>query len=672
MDKRIAIIDVEADNLMPYASQIWVVCAKMVGESNCVAFHTPEELGSWLEENGPEVVAGNNFLGFDKAVLKKVWNIDIDMEIVDTLLLSQLLNPDRPDGHSLEAWGERLGYAKGNHTDFSQYSEEMEESCKRDVLLTDRVLRTLLYEVDSYGVDDFFNQPFWKAATRNYWLMSQQAITGIGFDKPKAEALIARIDPLMQEIVDSVEPCLPERPLNKGETDKLRLPAKPFLKSGEWSSSMHKWMEKTGAEKVDERVISLQGRQYEIVGGTPTVTTGPMTLSNQADLKNWFLELNWEPTLWNFKRDERGKPARDERGAVILTSPKLQENGRLCPNLEQLQGDLVKEVVKWLSLRNRKSVIEGWLGNDRLNFDGRLSAGAAGFASTFRQRHTEVVNVPKAQDDVTLGKEMRELFIAEEDEEDDMVMVGWDGVALEARVEAHYCWTYPGGEEHAENILEGDAHTKNAFVFYKDKLDKLGIVMEDGVKDNPLFKPFRSRSKNGRYALAYGCAPRKLATTLGEPEGMGETLYAAFWEANPALTAFRERLTEFWETTGEKKWVRGIDGRKVRTRSKHSVVNTLFQSCGAIVMDYSALFMDKWLGGLGIDKAGRPCYTWKGKRVYRVGYFHDEYIYVCPRSIADELGELGVKSIVKAGEWLKLNVPLSGDYKVGLNWSQIH
>jgi len=378
--------------------------------------------------------------------------------------------------------------------------------------------------------------------------------------------------------------------------------------------------------------------------------------------------IKWKPTLFNFQRDARGKPMRDDRGKIIHTTPKMQEGGKLCPNLEKMEGPLVRQVVKWLSLRNRRSVIEGWLSNPRLEYDGRLSAGAAGFASTFRQRHTTVVNVPKAQEDVTLGKEMRSLFIADEGH----VLVGYDAVALENRVEASYCLKYEGGQEHAENILEGDAHTKNAFVFYTDKLAKLGIEMTQEVKEDPKFKPFRSKSKNARYALAYGCSPKKLATTLGEPESMGETLYAAFWEANPALTALREKLTFFWETTGNKQWIRAIDGRKVRTRSKHSLVNTLFQSCGAICMDYSSLFMDKWLGGITVDTTGRPCYAYKGYNVYRVGYWHDELIWSCPEAIAEEIGQLGAKSIEKAGQVLKLNVPLAGEYKVGQNWKMIH
>ena len=47
---------------------------------------------------------------------------------------------------------------------------------------------------------------------------------------------------------------------------------------------------------------------------------------------------------------------RDAKGKLIPTSPKMQEAGKLCPNLEALDGDLPKQIVKYLSLRNRLSV----------------------------------------------------------------------------------------------------------------------------------------------------------------------------------------------------------------------------------------------------------------------------------------------------------------------------
>lgn len=372
--------------------------------------------------------------------------------------------------------------------------------------------------------------------------------------------------------------------------------------------------------------------------------------------------------FFNFKKDARGKPVRDEKtGEYIITTPKLQENGRLCPNLEAMNGDLIRPVVKWLSLRNRQSVITGWLANPRLERDGRLSAGFTGITNTHRMKHHTVVNVPKADPTVVYGKEMRSLFIPFPGH----VLVGYDAAALEARVEAHYCMQFPGGEAYAYDLLEGDIHMKTVEMAFRRHIEDL-IGTEDFHKDHPRVKPWRNKAKTLKYASSYGASSKKIAKTLNVSALEGQQIYDDFWEAAKPLALLKERLTQFWETTGEKKWIKGIDGRKLITRSKHSLVNVLFQNTGATIMDYAGIFMNKWLGGLRIDPQGYPGYLYKGFWVYRVGYFHDEKQWSQPEEIADEIGRLGVKSIVKAGEFLGMRVPLAGDYVVGSSWAETH
>lgn len=63
--------------------------------------------------------------------------------ILDTLVISRALWPERPWGHSLAAWGEYLGEKKGDFDDFEEYSEEMLEYCKQDVIVTAKVLHAL-------------------------------------------------------------------------------------------------------------------------------------------------------------------------------------------------------------------------------------------------------------------------------------------------------------------------------------------------------------------------------------------------------------------------------------------------------------------------------------------------------------------------------------------------
>lgn len=92
-------------------------------------------------------VCGHNIIGFDAPVLKKVWGVDINKDLlVDTLVMSRLYHPDidvvfiegqkAPTPHSLEAWGIRLGNKKIAFTDFDGgYTDEMAIYCEQDVLL---------------------------------------------------------------------------------------------------------------------------------------------------------------------------------------------------------------------------------------------------------------------------------------------------------------------------------------------------------------------------------------------------------------------------------------------------------------------------------------------------------------------------------------------------------
>ena len=47
-------------------------------------------------------------------------------------------------------------------------------------------------------------------------------------------------------------------------------------------------------------------------------------------------------------------------------------------------------------------------------------------------------------------------------------------------------------------------------------------------------------------------------------------------------------------------------------------------------------------------------------------------IWECWPSDADKIAELGVRSVVEAGEYFKLNVPLDADAQIGASWADVH
>ena len=134
---RVVFIDIETDSID--ATQIY--CAVTLENSMFTEWATGKGLQEYL---GNAVVVAHNGLSFDFPVLAKLWGIRLKMENMrDTLTLSMMDNPARDGGHSLKAWGQRLGCEKIEFDDFSTYTPEMLEYCKQDVLLCSKVYHLL-------------------------------------------------------------------------------------------------------------------------------------------------------------------------------------------------------------------------------------------------------------------------------------------------------------------------------------------------------------------------------------------------------------------------------------------------------------------------------------------------------------------------------------------------
>ena len=122
----------------------------------------------WLET--ADVLIGHNIVGFDLPIIKRLYPwFSYSGIVVDTLLLSRLYHPnllniDQPKDkytgerktrwedmpvqlhgrHSLEAYGYRLGEYKGNFgktTDWKEWSQEMQDYCKQDVIVTTKLCK---------------------------------------------------------------------------------------------------------------------------------------------------------------------------------------------------------------------------------------------------------------------------------------------------------------------------------------------------------------------------------------------------------------------------------------------------------------------------------------------------------------------------------------------------
>ena len=106
-----------------------------------------------------DTIVGHNIIGFDIPCISKLYNFFTPCSrVVDTLLLSRLYHPNLYDidfkhewpfmplklygRHSLESYGYRLGEYKGEFgktSDWSEWSQEMEDYCAQDVEVTKKL-----------------------------------------------------------------------------------------------------------------------------------------------------------------------------------------------------------------------------------------------------------------------------------------------------------------------------------------------------------------------------------------------------------------------------------------------------------------------------------------------------------------------------------------------------
>lgn len=840
-----------------------VTFAKSKTEAN-LTIRSYDELEAFLKTC--RGIACHNLFGYDLRLWNKLSGIEYNMfkdpkclgtigdtqvNLYDTLSMSRVLYPDRPlpngcpdsvlnpvtgkrdrvGPHGLMAWGYRVANKKVQIDDWrNQPLWEYVNRVWEDVLINELTWKALIDEsTGARWPDDkqfmYSDKPEglrqinWKNALRRRmltdYLMIEQEIQGVPFNKYEAEKLRDRIDVMMKEIEEEVEPLLPLKEMTKSQQPKF--PANPFDGAGNISHHGWNWLQYKLDYPVNREALEFKGPPKTAFKGNGEVSAAgerycnqngvedpmhyadfirsqlnkenmlvplppdlmekakedlrngkmpdlmvPMKISNQDDIKKYLIrDANWKPTLWRVKdvtkdqfKKARTDPEIDElvrkyieelgeseykaliiehlnnsdekfniserkfdhrhgsekgyaevfkkfrrKARMLPTSPQLKDNfGKLCPNLERIDVHLAKQIVKWLSLRNRRSVLDpidedkndtGLLNHPRLAIDGKLPARFSGITNTGRCKHTICANMPKPDPKVLLGKEMRSLWTVPEG----YYLMGCDGSNLEGMIAAAGAFEFDGGE-YLRIMMEEDAHERNARAY----------TIAAGKEVT------RSGGKGITYGIMYGAQAAKIASMLDISLDAAQRVIDAFWDSNIGLKGRKEWLENFWEATG-KRYIPGLDGRKIWTRSKHSLLNAYQQNGGASLFDLMGVLFH-W----EIVKRG-----WYDEGVRRLIYYHDEIQVQVPEKFKtiteyatledaqkyvdmmiekghcfdghyvkagkvvvepDEygkykilhcpVGELATKCVEKASRMMQLPVLITGEYLCGYTWADSH
>lgn len=622
------VFDLESDGLRD-ATKMWCLSASDIEE---VVVDSWTILSDNLEEGvkylgGAGKLIGHNIIGFDLPFLRDIynWQPANDVEIVDTLVISRLLNPDRrkpfryegkSGPHSLDCWAYRVGKRKPSHDDWSQYSLEMLHRNREDVAINKLVLELLESEMEGHDWAESI-----ELENNVLRIITQQEINGVYFDKDAATNLVTELDNRVRVIDNELEPRLPIHYSVHGVPVR-----KPFKNDGRYSKMVLDWF----PELADSDA-------HFVSGPFSRIEEHRLDINSIKQVKDYFLEQGWIPTEYNFSK-KTGQP----------TSPKLTED-----SYGTITGGMGPQIKERLTLCHRRNQIQGWL--DRVRPDGRLSAYANTCGTpTGRMRHSNVVNIPKAvcypkghervgelvyatdskYQYVPYGTEMRSLFTVPKSYK----LVGCDAEQLELRLLAHFM----GDDLYIQEILRGDIHAHN------QRLAGL---------------PTRDDAKTFIYAFLYGAGDEKLGSIIEGTAEDGARLRKAFLDGLPHL----KKLITKVKRAANKGWLKGLDGRKLHLRRsdngeviKHKALNLYIQGAGAVVMKKAIVILDDLiLSDTSID----------AKKVLDM---HDEFQFEVLERDAERVGELCVRAIVLAGEAFNLRIPMAGQFKVGLNWAETH
>ena len=255
-------------------------------------------------------------------------------------------------------------------------------------------------------------------------------------------------------------------------------------------------------------------------------------------------------------------------------------------------------------------------------------------AATSRCSHAapNIAQVPNTH--ASYGKDCRALFTANRGEK----LLGVDVSGLELRCLSHYLSRYDGGE-YGKKLIEEDIHTVNQTA--------AGLATRD-------------QAKTFIYGFLYGAGDQKIGEIVGKGSKEGKKLKKKFLSELPALKQLRTKVQRKAEEHGA---IKGLDGRSVPVRSKHSALNTLLQSAGAIICKRWVVETHKIL-----NENGFKC----GQDYSQVAFVHDEIQLTVKEEYADKIGKLCTEAIIATGNEYKLRIGLTGEYKIGNNWAETH
>lgn len=621
--------DIETDGLLDTLSKVHCMC--IIDDKGNVFKYRPETIKEGVDKllNSDEDICGHNVIAFDIPALEKLYGVHFEHDrVVDTLVLGRLVYSNLSDidaglirrkvlpsnlfgRHSLKAYGYRLGVLKGTYAEETEdswavFNEEMLEYNVQDVVVT----KALYEKLVSKG----FTKQSSKLEHQAQWLMQKQEHNGFPFDSHKALDLEVELRKEYLKVSQELEQKAPPIP------DCVFIP------------------------KRDNKTLGYKA-------GVPVQKYKKFNPNSRAQLK-YILQEHYK---YEFDKDvfydmEVGEDGEQIRGKLKLNEESLKYIENDKETSEEVQhiaglyrlsflyakrlGQLADGQNAWLKLVSQDGMIHG-----RVNPNGAVSGRAT-------HNSPNVAQVPAVGS--PYGKECRELF---------GVPTGWwqagiDCSGLELRCLAHFLYPFDDGE-YAHEILNGDIHTANQ--------------INAGLKE-------RSQAKTFIYGFLYGAGNAKIGEIVDGTAEDGKRLKEKFLKNTPAIkqlqSQIKNTLAPFSVSQHKRVWARrylyGLDGRKLHVRSLHSALNLLLQSAGALICKQWIIRTEERLLKLGLK------HGWDGDFVL-MAWIHDEQQIACrTKEIAEVVVSEAQEAVRDTQKIFKIRVQLDTEGKIGKNWAECH
>jgi len=401
------IVDIEANGLKP--DTIWCIVAKEIEHGTLNTFIADDifKFADWVHTGGFTHICGHNIIGYDLPVLEKLTGFRWKGPIQDTLVMSRLANPNREGGHSLDSWGKRLDFSKGDHSEWDNFSWKMVEYCKRDVELTAKVFNELSKELDGFRADSIELE---HGVAR---VVHQQIQNGWTINEREASLLLGELREKLHNVEVDVRNTFKPLPV------WIPLPHPGDKKYNKDGSTSKRYLTQIN-----------RGAHYSEDGDWGHHIYPEFNLGSRQQIGKYLQHFGWKPKEYT------------EKGSVIV-------NESVLTNVDIPQA---QQIAEYLMLQKRVAQVQSWVNS--IEEDGRVRGYVNPIgAVTGRMTHSKpnMAQVPAGYS--PYGKECRQLWTVPVGYK----LVGCDASGLELRMLAHYM----NDPDYTNEILNGDIHTAN-------------------------------------------------------------------------------------------------------------------------------------------------------------------------------------------------------------------